>query len=130
MSRATVEQFMTRTPHTIGQDGSLAAAHRLMREHGIRHLPVVEAGKLVGIVSQRDLHLIETLSFVDPEKVPVSDAMTEDVEVVEPTALLREVAAGMAEKKIGSVVVMKGAWVVGIFTTVDALRALAVLLDE
>jgi acetoin utilization protein AcuB len=51
----TVERFMTRSPLTIGQDQPLAAAHRMMREHRVRHLPVLDGGMLVGVVSQRDL---------------------------------------------------------------------------
>src|SRR5690606_1318822 len=79
-----IERYMTQSPHTIGRDQTLAAAHRVMREHGIRHLPVLEGGKLVGIVSQRDLHLLETLDDVDPEQVEVSEAMTQDVYAVGP----------------------------------------------
>ena len=48
---------MTRAPLSIRPEQTLAEAHRLMRKHRIRHLPVVDRGKLVGIVSQRDLML-------------------------------------------------------------------------
>ena len=46
---------MTETPHSIGKDQPLAVAHRLMKEHDLRHLPVLEQGKLVGLVSERDV---------------------------------------------------------------------------
>lgn len=121
---------MTRSPHTIGHDQTMAAAHRVMRGHGIRHLPVLSAGKLVGIVSQRDLHLIETLGDVDPEEVQVSEAMSQETYTVGPRASLRKVAAEMAEHKYGCAMVVEKDDVVGVFTTVDALRALALLLEE
>jgi acetoin utilization protein AcuB len=124
-----VERFMTRTPHTIGRDQTLATAHRLMRTHDLRHLPVLEGGALVGVVSQRDLFLLESLTGVDLETVPVAEAMTMDVEVVDPRTPLQEVATIMARKKIGSIIVAQGKRIVGIFTVTDALRALALLLD-
>ena len=53
----------------------MAAAHRLMRRHKIRHLPILQEGKLVGVLSQRDLYFLETLKDVNPEEVNVSEAM-------------------------------------------------------
>jgi acetoin utilization protein AcuB len=91
----------------------------------VRHLPVLDGGKLAGILSQRDLFFVETLRDVDPAKVPVEDAMTRDVYVVPPERPLGEVAAMMVERKYGCAVVVRGAKVVGIFTTNDALRVLA-----
>ena len=126
----TVEQFMTRTPLTIGQDQSLGTAHRLMRQHSLRHLPVLEGGALVGVLSQRDLYLLEALTDLDLELVPVSEAMTMEVDVVDPQTSLREVIATMEAKKIGSTIVARGKKIVGIFTVVDALRALQLLLDQ
>lgn len=130
MTNPTIERFMTKAPHTIGHHQTLAAAHRMMNEHGIRHLPVLEAGKLVGILSQRDLHFIETLKDVDPEEVKVSEAMTQEAFTVSPRATVRKVVAEMAEHKYGSAVVMDKDRVVGVFTTVDALRALYSILEE
>ena len=128
MSIPTINRFMSRSPHTIGHDQPLAAAHQMMNEHGIRHLPVLKAGKLVGIVSQRDLHFVETLRGVDAKEVKVSEAMSPEAFTVGPRASLRKVAAEMARKKYGSAVVMDGGHVAGVFTTVDALRALASVL--
>jgi acetoin utilization protein AcuB len=129
MLNLTVDGFMTRCVHTIGHDQSLAAAHRLMRAHEIRHLPVLDAGKLVGILSQRDLQLIETLADVDPEAVEVAEAMSTETYTVSSRAAVRKVAAEMADRKFGSVVVVEQERVIGIFTTVDALRALSALLE-
>src|SRR4051794_420478 len=64
-----ISRYMTRQPWTIEPSATLTAAHLLMRRHAIRHLPVVDAGVLVGIVTERDLHLIETLRDADPDEV-------------------------------------------------------------
>lgn len=92
-------------------------------------MPVLEGGKLVGLLSQRDALFIETLRDVDPTKVPVEDAMTSDVYVVEPDAKLIDVANAMADHKYGCALIADGPRIVGIFTTVDAVRALAGLLE-
>jgi acetoin utilization protein AcuB len=125
MSKQTIQQYMSEPPITIGQSQKLSAAHRVMREHKIRHLPVLEGGELVGILSQRDLYMVETLRDVNPEEAEVADAMTPDPLVVSPEAPLFEVAQAMVAHKYGSAIVKQGRKVVGIFTTTDALRALA-----
>lgn len=128
MAKHTVERFMTANPVAIASDRTLAEAHRLMREKQIRHLPVVDDGRLVGLVSQRDLYLLETLQGVDPDEERVEEAMTAEPFTVAPDTPLEEVATAMAEHKYGSAVVLDRGAVVGLFTTVDALRALASLL--
>jgi acetoin utilization protein AcuB len=130
MSKAipTVQKYMTTSPHTIGDDQPMAMAHRMMREHHIRHLPVLRGAKIVGLLSDRDLNMVETLSDVDPRKVLVSEAMTQDPYVVSPDAALDDVLSTMATHKFGSVVVEQNNTVVGIFTTVDACRAFSDLL--
>ena len=74
-----IQKYMTTTPHTVRPDMPLAEAQKLMRDHHIRHLPVLEGGSLRGMLTQRDVHLVETLKDVDPRKVPVEDAMSQDV---------------------------------------------------
>lgn len=123
-----VDRYMTTSPHTIGVDQPLSAAHAMMGKHKIRHLPVLAAGKLVGILTDRDLHLVESLKDVDPEKVAVEDAMSGVVYSVTPHAALDEVAAEMAEHKYGCAVVMDNGHVVGVLTTVDLARSLAEVL--
>ena len=126
----TVDRYMTPTPHTIGKDQMLSTAHETMREYKIRHLPVLAGGHLVGLLSDRDLHLVETLRDVDPHKVSVEQAMSQDPFQVKPTDSLEATVREMARKKYGSAVVVDGNRVVGIFTAIDALEALAWLLDE
>ena len=126
----SIQKYMTTAPHSIGKEQSLAHAHEVLRSHHIRHLPVLDGGQLVGMLTQRDLALVETLKDVDPRAVTVEDAMSTEVFVVSPDAPLDEVVTEMADKKYGSAVVVQNHKVVGIFTTVDACSALADLLHS
>jgi acetoin utilization protein AcuB len=123
-----IKKYMTTDVQTIGDEQPMSVAHRLMREQHIRHLPVLHQGKLVGMVTDRDLRLVETLSDVDPTQIAVSEAMTPEPYVVSPDAELNEVVSMMAAKKYGSAVISDNGKVVGIFTTVDACSAFAELL--
>lgn len=125
----TIERFMTESVFTISSERTLQEAHEMMRMHHIRHLPVLHGGALVGMVTERDLNLVETMRSVDPQTARVEDAMTEDVFAVSPGTKLAEVARRMAKDKLGSAVVLDGRKVVGIFTDIDALRALEFLLS-
>lgn len=124
-----IKKYMSTDIQTIGDEQTMLMAHNMMREGHFRHLPVLHQGKLVGIVSDRDLNLVESLSSIDPKLVPVSEAMTGEPYVVAPDTPLDEVVSTMAEKKYGSAVVCDNHKVVGIFTTVDACAALATLLS-
>jgi acetoin utilization protein AcuB len=123
-----ISRYMTRQLWTIERGATLTAAHQLMRTHGIRHLPVTDSGKLVGIVTERDLHLMETLPDADPDEVKVEEAMSEHVYVAAPSDAVADVVERMADQKIGSVVVMDHDRVEGIFTSIDALQVLANVL--
>ncbi len=125
MSRATtIAEHMTESPHTIGKDQTLERASAVMRAHDIRHLPVLEGGVLLGILSNRDVYLIETLQDVDPTRVTVEEAMSAEPYAVSPETPLKDVVREMIAHKYGAAVVMRGREVAGIFTTIDALRAL------
>jgi len=123
-----ISRYMTRQPWTVERSATLTAAHQLMRAHVIRHLPVLDSGKLVGIVSERDLHLMETLQDVDPDEVKVEEAMTEHVYAAAPGDEVADVVEHMAAQKVGSVVIMDHDRVEGIFTSIDALQVLASVL--
>jgi acetoin utilization protein AcuB len=128
MLMPTIARYMTCQPWTIRRDAKLSQAHELMREHQIRHLPVLEAGKLVGVVSERDVYLYERLVDLDTD-VTVEDAMTVDVYAASCEDSLDAVVEKMAEHKYGSVIVMNRRGIVeGVFTTVDGMQVLADLL--
>jgi CBS domain-containing protein len=123
-----VRRYMTAGPQTIEPVATLEDAHRLMRLHRIRHLPVVEKGDLVGLVSLGDLHLLETLKGVDPEAVEVAEAMSRCTYAVGPDEPLARVVQTMMDAKMGSAVVVEAGAIIGVFTLIDALRALRDLL--
>jgi acetoin utilization protein AcuB len=129
----SIRRFMTASPHTIGPEESLATALERMGRLGVRHLPVLDQGKhgrLVGILTERDLRMLQAITDRDPDRIPVSAAMQTDVYGVDVDTPLDEVAATMASHKYGSAVVWSGGAVVGIFTSVDAMRTLAELVRK
>lgn len=125
-----VRQYMTPVPHTIGRIRSLAEARRTMTDHHVRHLPVLDGGRIVGLLSERDLLLVETLPGVQPDQVRVEEAMVQDVFTVPPTMPIAEVVDSMIDRKLGSAIVTEDDHVLGVFTTIDALQALRHLLER
>ncbi|NDG84162.1 MAG: CBS domain-containing protein [Proteobacteria bacterium] len=123
-----IQKYMTPVPHTIGAEQSLATARDFMKKHGIRHLPVLSAGKVTGILTDRDVKMAMGFEGVNPILTRVENFALEDPYVVSPNAKLDEVAAELAERRIGSALVMDHHQLIGIFTTTDALRALSELL--
>ena len=118
---------MTCLPFTVTAEETVAEAHLLMRRARIRHLPVLDGDKLVGLVSRSDLRLLETLHDVNPSEVTVQEAMSRAPYTATASVRLEQVCRVMAERRIGSTVVVSRGKPVGVFTTVDALRALAEL---
>lgn len=124
----TVQKYMTTTPHTIGAEQSLAKAEKMMSENHIRHLPVLQGGQLVGILSERDVRLVETFKDVDPEKVSVEEAFTPEPYIISPNSPLSDVCAQMVSRRYGCALVCDNYKLVGIFTWIDALKAFDELL--
>ena len=120
-----IKDLMTTDPHTINSHQTLKFATEKMREFGVRHLPVLERGKLIGILSDRDIKFIESFEKIDPKDLKVEDAFTEGAYIVSPLDPLPKVCAGMVENKYGSALVQEDDKLVGIFTWVDALKYIA-----
>jgi acetoin utilization protein AcuB len=126
---STVGDLMTKVPLTVGRGVTIEYASGKMREHDIRHLPVMEGGKLIGVVSERDVALAGALNDVDPTKVAVEEAMSNPWTVLE-SAQLVDVVREMTVHKYGSALVVDvEGHLVGIFTTHDALQALSEILE-
>ena len=119
---ATLDRYMTRHPHSIRVDDTLATAKKMMAHLQVRHLPVLEAGNVIGVVSERDVAFAERAGAGAKK---VSDACVEEAYAVDIDTSLFVVATAMAEKKIGSAIILEDGKLAGIFTTVDACRALA-----
>ena len=116
---------------TIDATEPVRTAIQLMADHYIGALPVLEGGKLAGIVSDRDVHLIETRPDSDPDEVTVEEAMTQDVYAVGLDEPVDAVAEQMAAHKYGcAIVVNRRGGIEGIFTTVDAMQVLADVLRK
>jgi acetoin utilization protein AcuB len=124
MTSPHVSEYMTSGPFAVGPREPLGNARRLMDKYDLRHLPVWSEGKLVGIVSDRDLNFVQTLEHAPPDRITVGDAMTPDPYAPTPDTPLADVVRVMVDRKIGSAVVVDGGQIVGILTATDAMRAL------
>ncbi len=138
MPKSTVEEIMTRNPITVAPRDSIRLAIERMREHNCRRLPVVEAHKLVGIVSDRDLRRATNSPLVLRERwyddfmldtIPVRACMTTDPLTVTPQTSIRDAAQILHDKKFGGLPVVEGAALVGIITETDLLSYLIELLQ-
>ena len=123
----TVSKYMSTTPIVVEPSTTLLRATALMKEHDIRHLPVVAGEKLVGLVTQSDLRIVAGLSGVASAQVKIEDIMHREPFSCGPDSSLDETVDAMVAHKWGSAVVMQNKKVVGIFTSVDAMRALVEL---
>jgi CBS domain-containing protein len=122
-----VKHVMTPFPHSIGEDESIGAAIEMMDTHDIRHLPVTRGHDIVGIISDTDLQVARALWGERPEDATtriglICTRMPYTVDLSEP---LDRVVLEMAERQVGSVVVLKEERLAGILTTTDVCRLLA-----
>lgn len=126
-----VRDHMSSGCHSVKVEDPITVAKELMQFHAIRHLPVLDAGQVVGMVSLGDLYAMEAVMEVDPDRTEVRQAMSEDIYTAAPDTPLVEVVRTMAERHIGSTVVLgpDGA-LEGVFTATDCCRVLAELLTR
>jgi acetoin utilization protein AcuB len=122
-----VRDIMTREVVTVTPDTTLAEARRLLDHHRIRHLPVIVAGRLGGMVSDRDLR---SASGRHTDESPVGPIMTPYPVTVTPATRVEEAARLMLERRIGGLPVIEGTSLAGIVTGDDLLRALAGLIES
>ena len=110
---------MTKEPITAEPDDLLIGASHKMQAGGFRRLPVVSDGKLVGIVTERDLR--EHRGHL--EQIKISGVMTENPVTVIPATTLEEAAQILLERQIGGLPVVAHGRLIGIITTSDILNA-------
>lgn len=134
-----VGEYMTRDLITVSEDTSMKEAMLLLRTHHIRHLPVANGKVLVGLVSDRDIRkaspsLLSGIGKNDYEQVledtSVGRIMTREPFTVTETTTLADAVSVLLEKKFGSLPVVDGDELVGIFTEIDALKILLRQLNE
>jgi CBS domain-containing protein len=135
----TIEKVMTRAPHTLEANRSVGAVLSVMREYGISHVPIMDKGKLVGLVSLRDIleniywpqrrqttgdivgEKIETLS------VPAKGIMARSPITVEPQTSLRVAEKTMHDRDISCLMVTSNERLVGIVSKLDFLEPISQL---
>lgn len=120
-----IERFTTVNPVTATEDISIDEVRELMAQHAMRHLPIERDGKVVGIVSDRDVRVVLGLSSEHQLQVCAGDIMASGPVSLPATTSLARAASVMTERRIGSIIVNKvDGGLLGIFTVTDALKAL------
>jgi acetoin utilization protein AcuB len=119
-----IRTVMTPFPYAVETDQPITEAKALMAAHDIRHLPVTEGGKVCGVISERDIRrALDPVFGLPPEnELCVRDVFVSDVYVVQTAEPLDNVLAVMAERHLGSALVVKGEKLAGIFTVTDVCR--------
>jgi len=134
MSKRTVQEIMTTQVETLKRSDSLRTAKDIMERNKIRHFPVVENGKVVGVVSHRDLlgaSLSSTLAYRKDKENAFLDNLSLAGVVHEPAITIRrdasiqEAARLMTDEKIGCLPVVDGDGLVGLVSETDILRFVA-----
>jgi len=118
---------MTPAPCTVPDDAPLDQARRILYRERIHHLPVTADGRLVGILTDRDLNLVAYLAndLLPESEILAGDACVRDPFTVPPGEPLVDVLEAMARRRIGSALVVERGRLVGIFTSHDACALLA-----
>ena len=133
--------LMTPDPLTVTPQASIAEVWDLMREVEVRHVPVVQGGTLVGMLSDRDLARVDMARLLKVEgadalrqelATPIAQVMSSNVISVEPDTEVGDVIALLLDHKVGALPVVEAETreVLGIISYVDVLRALQGLLEE
>lgn len=134
-----VRELMSKDPVTLDEDQDLSLAETIMSLGRIRHLPVVRDGRLVGLVSHRDLLRVQAstldgLSFEERERqarrVTAAEVMVRDVRSVAPDTPVLEAARLIHKHKLGCLPVVEGRRLVGIVTEADFLGVVIQALER
>lgn len=132
-----VKESMSTDLITLSPDDNLRKAHQLIKEYGLRRFPVIENGKLVGIVTDRDVRQADMSSAVVQERryveyildrIQVRGIMTPNPITVTPDTPIEEAARLILENKIGGLPVVEEGELVGIITETDLIRTLVEML--
>ncbi len=125
-----VKEIMSKNPVTIGPRAKLRSLHNLMRANKVRHIPVVKNGKLIGIVTERDIRYAMVPKKIPGKKIPrgwnldhlkVMDIMTKDSFTISQDAHVEDAAKIIFGNRIGALPVMKANKMVGIISLMDLL---------
>jgi len=127
-----VGAVMTSFPYFVEADDAVRKVEKIMDDHDIRHLPVQEKGRLIGIVSERDLHhrVKRSSSAQEKEKIRARDIMVDKPYTVAFDTLLNEVVGEMAQRHIGSAIVVRRGKLAGVLSAIDVCRILGEYLGS
>jgi CBS domain-containing protein len=134
-----VSDIMTKDVVSVSEDQTLTNLLDSMHTMHFRHTPVIDDGRLVGLLTERDLLRMSTSSLLPhresnaflQERFHVRDVMTKDVATVSPSTALRQAGELMLEKRIGCLPVVDAKnFLVGIVTTSDFLKIAISLLPR
>lgn len=117
-----VQDIMSREVEAVAPSTEASAAWERMKRKGIHHLVVLEDGRLVGVISDRDLGSSRARTFRDGKQV--ADLMTEHVIAVTPESTVRQAANRLRGHSIGCLPVLKEGKLKGILTVSDLLEVL------
>ena len=132
MGEPKIKSVMTPFPHSVALNAPIGAARKLMLDHHVHHLPVTDRGKLVGIVTDRDIKLLlgPELGSPDPKELSVEDAYIDDSLMVDIETPVVSVLTRMINRQIGAALVTAHGRLAGIFTAMDACEAYHDILQE
>ena len=127
-----VGAVMTSFPYFVESDATAATLESMMEQHSIRHLPVQENGKVVGIVSERDLHhrVKRDAPKAEKARIHARQIMVPDPYIVPFRTPLHEVVFEMAKRRIGSVLVQRQGKLAGILSAMDVCRIFGEYLES
>lgn len=130
--RPQVIAVMTPFPWTVDTTASLEQAHRMMREHDVRHLPVTRNGELAGIIGLDDIAVATATARTEPgaAMTTIAALYRDEPYVVDVGTPLDEVLLTMAERHLDAALVTRYGKLAGIFTAVDACRAYGEYLQQ
>lgn len=139
MNLPQLSEIMTRDPVSVSPSDTLRVVLERMRQRNCRRLPVVDGGKLVGIVSDRDVRLALNSPFILRERreddmllerVVVAECMTPDPVTLPPDASVLDAARLIHERKFGGIPIVDAGKLVGIVTETDILRCFINLYSQ
>lgn len=123
--KLAVEEFTSPNPIVALEDTRAEELLEKMHQFGVRHIPIINRKKVIGIVCESDLKFIQGLDFYEKAILKASDIMVKNPYTVNASTPLDEVVFEMSKSKIGSAIIIdENENLLGIFTSTDALNAL------
>ena len=119
----SIRDVMTSNPTSCESSSTVADAARVMAQEDVGPVPVVEGGRVVGIVTDRDIVLRVVADGRDPSSTTLGDIVSSDLVTVQPDTQLSEALQLMAQNQVRRLPVVEGDQLVGIVAQADVARA-------